>query len=62
VCQPCVPKERRIVGSVPDIAFVVFDAVFLEEVAVFVLKGPRAVVLLLGVDVMEQRLLLTHAH
>jgi hypothetical protein len=32
-------------GSIPDIAFIVVDAVFPEEVAVFVLKGPRAVVL-----------------
>ena len=39
---------------VPDIAFVVFDSVFLEEVAVFVLESSRSVVFLLGVDVMQQ--------
>ena len=40
--------------SIPDIAFIVFDSVFLEEGAVFVLEGARLVVLLLGVDVVEQ--------
>ena len=38
---------------VPDIEFIVFDAVFVEKVAVFGLKDPRAVMLLLGVDVGE---------
>ena len=46
--------------SVQDIAFVVFDSVFREKGAVFILKGARAVVFLLVVDVMEQDLLLSH--
>lgn len=47
---------------VPAIAFVVFEATFLEQVAAFVLTGPRAMVFLLRVGVMEQRFLLDHAH
>lgn len=48
--------------SVPHIAFVIVGCVFGEKVTVFLLKRPRAVVFLLGVDVMEQGVLLTHAH
>ena len=49
-------------GSFPDIALNVFDPVFVEKVAVFLLKGPHPVMFLLGVDLMEQRLLLTCSH
>jgi hypothetical protein len=55
--------ERRSMPhgvSVPNIAFVIVDPVFLEEVAVFVLKGARPVVFRLGVDVTEQRFPLAH--
>jgi len=49
-------------GSVPDVVFVIVDSVFLQEVAVFVLKGPCLVVFFLGVDVVEQGFLLAHSH
>ena len=41
-------------ASVPGIAFVAFDSVFREEGAVFFLKGVRAVMFFLVVDVVEQ--------
>ena len=40
--------------SVPDVAFIVLNPVFLEKGAVFVLKAARPMVLLLVVDVVEQ--------
>ena len=49
-------------GLVPDIAFVIIDAVFFEQVAVFVLKGLCMVVFFLAVDIMKECLLLVHAH
>ncbi len=48
--------------SVPDIAFIVFDAVFGEEGAVFVLESPRLVMLLLVVDVVEQSIQVRWPH
>lgn len=56
------PTARPIVAGrrsgffelVPDIAFIVFDFVFLEEGSVFVLEGARLVMFLLGVDVVKQ--------
>ena len=47
--------EGEVWRSIPDVFFVVFDAVFLEEPPVFVLKRHLLVVLALFADVFLQR-------
>ena len=55
VVRPIVAGDWYAWGaSIPGVAFVAFDSVFREEGAVFFLKGVRAVMFLLVVDVVEQ--------
>jgi hypothetical protein len=39
------------VASIPDIAFIEFDAVFAQKVAIFLLKTPSAMVLVLTLHI-----------
>jgi hypothetical protein len=50
------------VASIPRITFVILDAVFSQEFALFVLKGAAAMVFLLGLHVSEEHVELARAH
>ena len=49
-------------ASIPHIAFVEFDAVFAQKVAVLLLKAKGAMVLFLTLHVFQNRIKLTWAH
>lgn len=51
----------EVSGLIPDIAFIIVDGVSTEEFAVFILERSGSVMLLLGVDITNQRLFLDHA-
>jgi hypothetical protein len=48
--------------AIPDIALVESDAVLAQQLAVFLLKGPSAMVLLLRLNILEHGIELTRAH
>jgi hypothetical protein len=54
------PQEK--VSSVPHIAFVKFDAVFAQKLAILFLKGAGAMVFFLTLYVFEEGIKLTWAH
>jgi hypothetical protein len=64
-----VPPKRALKArikatpaSIPHIAFVEFDAVFAQKVAVLLLKTTGAMVLFLTLHLFQNRIMLTWAH
>jgi hypothetical protein len=58
--KPGATPQEKV--SVPHIAFVKFDAVFAQKLAILLLKGAGAMVFFLTLYVFEEGIKLTWAH